>query len=708
MHDLINDLARFVAGKYCLRLEDHYPGHGTTARVRNFTYFPSEYDTFDKFKLLREGKNLRTFLPVGMYRSATGRISNKFVHDMLPTFKSFMVLSLYNRSIIKLPYSISGLKRIRILDLSRTHIEKLSDWICTLYSLQTLLLSYCKNLEELPKDLGKLINLYYLDVSGALLKKMPIQMDRLTNLQVLTTFVVGKDCGSAIKELGQLPMLGGNLLLYGLENVSGGREASMANMKGKKHLKSLTLEWKGDINDSQVPRDVLESLEPHSSINHLKINGYHGTRFPKWLETPSFCSIESLSLSNCAYCFHLPALGQIQSLKSLEIVGMSNISAFTEDMYFGNNCEIEPFPSLQKFKIENMQDLERWDIPECEVFCSLEKLYLIDCPKLNAKLPKQLLSLRKLEISGCDNLVLSNELSPELNKLDSLERLEISDCGSLISFPLGNLPTSLEKLVCNGCGGFESESASYQPVSLLEELKCKNCNSLKVVSLGLFPTLKVVQVKDCKRMEVLSVPPCRIGNGRLPAPNLRQIEIINCEKLKFLPARMESLLPSLRKLDLCNCPEIECFPKGGLPTSLQSLYILNCKKLLTSPKTWDLLRLPSLRGLRIDVTDEAVESFPNEDWLLPCTLEYLELRGCQNLKMLNYSGLQHLTSLQRLRITWCRLLQSLPEEGLPTSLTKLEIRDSPLLKPRLEWEKGQDWAEVAHIPCIIVDEELIP
>ncbi|XP_027114009.2 putative disease resistance protein At3g14460 [Coffea arabica] len=589
---------------------------------------------------------------------------------------------------------------------------------------------------------------------------MPIQMGRLTNLQVLTTFVVGKDCGSAIKELGKLPMLGGKLLLYGLENVSGGREASMANMKGKKHLKNLTLEWKGDINDSQVARDVLESLEPHSSINHLKINGYHGTRFPKWLETPSFCSIESLSLSNCAYCFHLPALGQIQSLKSLEIVGMSNISAFTEDMYFGNNCEIEPFPSLQKFKIENMQELERWDIPECEVFCSLEKLYLIDCPKLNAKLPKQLLSLRKLEISGCNNLVLSNgrlsifdsdiqqlsslcklkisrmehlkELSPELNKLDCLERLEISDCGSLISFPLGNLPTSLKKLVCNGCGGFESESTSYQPVSLLEELKCKNCNSLKVVSLGLFPTLKDVQIKDCKRMEVLSVPPCRIGNGSstltslqclkiwdcdnlisfpeegLPAPNLRQIEIVNCEKLKFLPARMESLLPSLRKLDLCNCPEIECFPKGGLPTSLQSLYILNCKKLLTSPKTWDLLRLPSLRGLRIDVNDEAVESFPNEDWLLPCTLEYLDLRGCQNLKMLNYSGLQHLTSLQRLRITWCRLLQSLPEEGLPTSLTKLEIRDSPLLKPRLEWEKGQDWPKVAHIPCIIVDEELIP
>ncbi|CDP21921.1 unnamed protein product, partial [Coffea canephora] len=181
-----------------------------------------------------------------------------------------------------------------------------------------------------------------------------------------------------------------------------------------------------------------------------------------------------------------------------------------------------------------------------------------------------------------------------------------------------------------------------------------------------------------------------------------------CKKLKSLPARMESLLPSLQLLILIFCPEIERFPEGGLPTSLQTLRITFCEKLLTSPREWDLMRLPCLRSLIVDVMDEAIESFPNEDWLLPCSLEDLQLFLGENIKTLNYSGLQHLTSLQSLGIGGCSLLQSLPEEGLPASLTKLEIRDCPLLKPRLEWEKGRDWSKVAHIPCIIVDKELIP
>ncbi|CDP18698.1 unnamed protein product, partial [Coffea canephora] len=240
MHDLINDLARFVSGKYCLRLEDHYPGYGTTASVRNFTYYPSMYDTFDKLKLLREAKSLRTFYPVCRSNFAFGDeiISNKYLHDVLPRFKSLRVLSLYSRSIIKLPDSIRHLQQLRILDLSRTHIEKLPDWICTLYNLQTLLLSDCKHLEELPKDLGKLINLCFLDISGVTLKKMPMKMGRLKNLQVLTAFVAGKDYGLTIEELGKLPMLGGKLLISGLEKVSGGREASMANIKGKNQLES--------------------------------------------------------------------------------------------------------------------------------------------------------------------------------------------------------------------------------------------------------------------------------------------------------------------------------------------------------------------------------------------------------------------------------------------------------------------------------------
>nr|XP_027109109.1 putative disease resistance protein At3g14460 [Coffea arabica] len=297
MHDLVNDLARFVFGKYCLRLEDYQEGDATVSGARHFSYHPSVSDTFHKFNLLRGTKNIRTFLPLRMRQDLDCKfsLSNKFLEDTLPQFMSLRVLSLsYYENILKLPNSWSGLKQLRFLELSSTKIKELPKWICGFYNLQTLLLSKCKELEELPANLGKLINLCCLDISETPLKKMPPQIGRLINLQVLTSFVIGKDNGLTIKELGKLPMLRGKLFLSGLENISSGRDASLANMEGKKNLEKLTLKWDGDANNSQVAKDVLDKLRPHSSIKYLKIEGYCGTTFPNWLGNPSLNRLESL------------------------------------------------------------------------------------------------------------------------------------------------------------------------------------------------------------------------------------------------------------------------------------------------------------------------------------------------------------------------------------------------------------------------------
>ncbi|KAL3509373.1 hypothetical protein ACH5RR_028774 [Cinchona calisaya] len=741
MHDLINDLAKSIFGKFCLRLEDHDSRHGTVARVRNFTYNPRMNDTFDKFKLLGEIENLATFLPLKNFTTFLPlkypyfhkRISNKFLHDMLPKFKSLRVLSLAGYNITKLPDSFIGLKQLRFLNLSFTKITKLQEWVCTLYNLQTLLLSNCEKLEELPIHLLKLINLCYLDISGTRLNKMPTQMGRLKNFQVLTGFVVGKDGGSGIQELGQFQKLSGKqLFISGLENVSCGRDASMANVKGMKHLEHLTLKWNGDAEGSQVARDVFDELQPHSSIKHLEINGYCGTRLPDWLGNPLFCHMKSLSLYDCQYCFVLPPLGQLPSLESLEIVGMSKILALSREMYYGDSCEIKPFLSLKKLKIQNMEELERWDIPECETFCNIEELNITNCPRIVGKLPTNLSSLEILKISKCDKLELPNgqlgifnediqlflslrelkisglqnlkELYPEPDSLPSLEVLKIKNCKSLLPFRIGDLPATLKTLKYDGCvSNLELqllEGESSRGGTLIDWLTLRNLDSLKVASLGSFPRLKIVQISDCKMLSF------GIPEGGLPAPNLTHLYLYKCEKLKSLPERMQSLLPSLRNLVIYNCPEIECFPEGGLPSSLESLGIYNCKKLMSSSRVWDLPRLTSLSNLLIGGVDD--ESFPNEDLLLPRTLEHLDLLGYRNLKMLNYSGLRHLTCLNKLTISNCPSIKWLPDEGLPASLTTLRIWECPQLKPRLEWEKGQDWHKVAHMPCVVVDDELFP
>ncbi|XP_027158078.1 putative disease resistance RPP13-like protein 1 [Coffea eugenioides] len=545
----------------------------------------------------------------------------------------------------------------------------------------------CKTLAKLPVSLVKLINLSCLDISGTPLKKMPLYTGRLRNLRVLTNFIVGKDSGSMIEELGKLPKLRGRLIISKLENVSNGGDASTANLKGKEHLEELTLEWNGAVNDSQAVRNVLDNLQPHSSIKHLKIIGYDGTTFPDWLGNSSLSHLESLSLSNCEICFSLPALGQLQSLQSLEIVGMSYIFDLVENFY-GDVSATKPFPSLKKLRIEKLPEWERW---------------------------------KYQKISGLKNL---KELPLQLNQLSQLEELRVDDCRSLSPSHVSRPLASLKSLVCTGRCNLELESSSGEGGGALEYLTLGNCDSVKVKAewLASFPMLKDVKIKCCKSVEMLSVaaapapaPAPRIGNQSgtttttttttsvmtslqslhvshcddliimsFPAPSLTWLIISNCKKLTSLPQRMESVLPSLRSLRLFNCPEIECFLEGGLPSTLQSLYIYDCKKLMSRRREWDLEKLPYLTRLTIMGRCDEVESFPEKDWLLPCMLQYLLLSSLQNLKVLNYSALRHLTSLQNRELSNCPRLQSLPDEGLPASLTQLHIWRCSLLKPRLE------------------------
>jgi hypothetical protein len=112
---------------------------------------------------------------------------------------------------------------------------------------------------------------------------------------------------------------------------------------------------------------------------------------------------------------------------------------------------------------------------------------------------------------------------------------------------------------------------------------------------------------------------------------------------------------------------------------------------------WGLQGLHSLKELGVGSECKEVESFP-EEALLPPTLTTFWISSFPNLKSLNGKGFQHLTSLKSLKIWSCDKLQCLPEEGLPKSLSSLEIYDCPLLKERCEKERGEDWLKIADIP----------
>ncbi|XVF23576.1 hypothetical protein REPUB_Repub13aG0050700 [Reevesia pubescens] len=761
MHDLISDLAKSLCGEFVCRLEGSGGSCEITEKTRHLSNIQEEYDVRKKFETLPKAEGLRTFLTLSLssfYRICN--VTNVIMDDLVVKSRCLRVLSLANyRNINELPEEIGNLKHLRNLDLSRTSIKRLPNSVSTLYNLQTLTLNGCRSLVELPEDMGKLINMHYLDIRETKLTRMPKGMDKLKELRELTDFVLSKENGSRIKELGKLKHLRGRLAIPGLQYAVSARDAKDANLKDKK-LKNLELIWREDdrmnvdsTRDSD--REVLEQLEPHTELKHLVISSYRGTRFPEWVGHSSFSNVVSLDLRDCKFCFFLPPLGQLSSLKSLAISGCSGVERVGEEFY-GNGTK--PFGSLESLSFEDMSRWEEWFYSSDEAFCLLQKLSIIRCPKLTKSLPKHLPSLTKLELERCDALQLEplpcglRELAIRDSKINDsileqmmqhcthLEKLVMMDCCDLRSLPEVSLLKQLNIYKC--------DVLDYSKILMYTSLESfwivgRTCHPLESFPLGSFPKLNKLSLygRSCQDLKwngasclnSLSIYECpnlicfQIEEG-FSATNLTSISLWGCKKLKKLPEQMQSVFPSLVELEIKYCPEIESFP--GLPSKLRSIYISSSDKLIAGliSREWSLQSLPLLTQFNIKYAKE-IESFPDED-LLPSTLTHLWIYDLPNLKFLNDKGFQHLTSLRSLYISSCPKLKSMLAERLPDSLSDLlivscpsletiaverlhdslfhlRISNCPLLRKDYKKGKGKDWPKISHIPVIEIDEEVI-
>src|SRR4051812_38513359 len=216
------------------------------------------------------------------------------------------------------------------IEISQSYLtlwESLSHWIkslpsktCTLYNLQTLLLSYCSELIELPEDMGKLVKLRHLDIRGTKLKKIPAQMSKLENLQTLSNFIVSsvKDVGLKIEDLGKFPHLRGSLSISHLENVIDSSQAYQVNLEMKNEIDELELEWSyGAPSNLQIQNVALERLRPSINLKSLTISGFGGDKLSNWVGDPLFLNMVCLKIKRCKNISVLPSLGKLSNLKEL-------------------------------------------------------------------------------------------------------------------------------------------------------------------------------------------------------------------------------------------------------------------------------------------------------------------------------------------------------------------------------------------------------
>ncbi|KAB5555945.1 hypothetical protein DKX38_006854 [Salix brachista] len=406
-----------------------------------------------------------------------------------------------------------------------------------------------------------------------------------------------------------------------------------------KQLKTLNLMWDGDPNDSGHVRHVLDKLEPDVNMEYLFIYGYGGTRFSDWVGDSSFSRIVSMELSRCKYCTSLPPLGQLGSLKEL-----------------------------------TMPEWREWISDQgMQAFPCLQKLCISGCPYLRKVLSNHRLpSLTTLEIEGCRQLVTSFPRCP------IIDEIKLDDGFGFLHLLLGRLPSGMHSLEVARCYSTDSIPKEMEQIgcflTTLEEIEMENCDSLKCFQLELFPRMKILRISKCSNLEFI------------------------CEH----EGPLEDLT-SLHSLKIWECLKLESFPKGGLPAScLTELQLFDCADLKSLPEHMNSL-LPSLEDLRLFLLPK-LEVFPEgEEMLLPSTLASLEIWSLKTLKSLNYSGLQHLTSLEKLTIIDCPNLQSMPGEGLPSSLSSIEIWRCPLLDQRCQQGRGEDWLKITRIPNLHIN-----
>ncbi|KAL0007039.1 hypothetical protein SO802_008541 [Lithocarpus litseifolius] len=300
-----------------------------------------------KFEDFPKDMHLQTFLPLPI--EGWCYLTNYIPNCLLPQLRCLRVLSLCGYQIVELPSSINDLKHLRYLNLSNTKITSFPESTSSLYNLQTLLVKGCYRLIKLPEKIGNLLNLRHLDITYVnSIGEMPAGIKELKSLQTLSNFVVGKDTTSKIGDLMNLESLRGTLCISNLENVLDVEDARRANLLGKKNLDALVMKWESELDDLQDARaslDILEILRPSTTVKEISIDGYVGVKFPTWFGHPSFSNMVLLRIERCRKCTFLPAIGQLQSLRELVLVGLSAVQTVGLEFY-GEDCP-KPFQALR-------------------------------------------------------------------------------------------------------------------------------------------------------------------------------------------------------------------------------------------------------------------------------------------------------------------------------------------------------------------------
>ncbi|KAJ1266239.1 hypothetical protein BS78_08G136200 [Paspalum vaginatum] len=461
MHDLVYDLARVILDQELIaldaseqmtpsRLEKHYGRH---MQLINYQKQPVGLKSFPgKIRSLHFTKCSRLKLQdVSFSKSKYLRVLDISGYSIEGTSVSRNVL---------LPSSIRHLMLLRYLDASGLPITELPKYLCKLQNMQTLILSNC-TLETLPDNIGRLLNLCYLDLSGnRKLSKLPTLFVDLSAVSFLKL--------SGCSRLDELPES-----IYKLASLR------HLNLAGCSAFQKLPDKF------GSLPKLLFLDLSSCSKLVKLP-------------DSINLKSLEHLNLSSCHELQTLPHdFGNLEKLKFLNLSDCYKVQLLPESF-----CHLK---HLKDLDLSDSHDLK--ELPEC--FGSLSELYylnLTSCSKVET-LPESFGNLSKLKHLNLSYCVRLRVLPSSFGKLEH-QILDMTACIALSDFPvsIGSM-TSLNQLRLYSVNfGFlkkAAETTRFPLLTLYDVHETDNGGASNVVEIGKLTCyeLGVKHLENVKRPE---------------------------------------------------------------------------------------------------------------------------------------------------------------------------------------------------------------
>ncbi|KAL5221150.1 hypothetical protein ABZP36_025863 [Zizania latifolia] len=659
IHDLLHELAVMVAGNDCFRVEG-----GETKElppdVRHL--FVRSSNQTKVTEQICKLENLHTLILTTSFGGLGITIDE--LKSMTKRLKKLRVLHVDIQGyMVKIPARICKLKHLRFLRIhspwsEKVHLPKKLD---RMYHLQILELCGAGVL-----DFSKVLNMSHLvslrDIrnSGFLFPNSDVPgfpgIGELKSLRELSDFRVRKDKGYELQQLKGMNHLRGRLRISGLESVESKDKALEAKLSDKKHLTSLSLQWSWSSPEQQLSCspdlqvEILEGLCPPPQLTELEISQYGGSRYPNWMSSENrtglFRSLQNLTLFQCHNLEALPEIG--------------------------------------------------------ELFIHLRVLRLVVLPNLR-RLPRLPDTLKSLEIRRCDTLVVAgqedvdrvrslfvqkaSQTDPPLNispeEIDRFAGEQPDRFDKMLSSIFGRCGSSLPPRLIRGHVRQEVYSQIMLPASVdrliisysyVTDTALKNClssGSASLASLNLrgLPFLTEIPREVMQSLAVLS-----------------DLSIEEC--LQFTRLRGLNHLSRLQHLSITKCPNIRALEEGD---KVQALLGLAIDDIRLVPQLLSEEGCSSLWNLRIDGSQE----LKGEGILQQlASLTSLDLSCCSWDSL--PTNLATLTSLEHLRLDYCKNIRSLPE--LPASLRSFELDDcNPLFVKSCQKAGDPNWQKITHV-----------